>query len=415
MAEAISHSAKKVPSISDIRGSSVSESMEDRLRESQKMALVGRLAAGVAHDFNNILSATLIHLGLLLKDPQVEAHQKESLKVMENEITRAANLTRQLSAFGRRSQTARVEVFDFNEMTDEVVKMLRHLLRENVIVVFLPARQEVWIKGDVGLLEQLIANLCLLSREAMPKGGTLTLATALQSIPDSDVSASRRAGDFVCVSAISSESATSEKPEKGFGVPGQTCREAQWSLESVQQIVALHNGWMERPPQAGIGVSFRIYFPAAMKPDKAVASSGEQQSEMGGTETILLVEDELYLRRVSTLCLRKLGYAVVEAGDGIEALKLWEKHRDKIDLLFTDFLLPGTDTGLDLAQRMKSGKPSLKVLISSGHGVDFGQGRLAGAQSISHVTKPYTVSDLVRIVRERLDALASSEEQPASL
>ena len=411
MAEAISHSGKEVSSISDFTGSSLSGNADDGLREARKLVLMGQLAAGVAHDFNNILSATLIHLGLLLKDSRLEETQRESLKVMEKEITRAATLTRQLSAFGRRNQAARLEPLDLNELIGEAVKMLRRLLRENIMVVFVPAREEAWAKGDMGLLEQLIVNLCLLSREAMPKGGTVTLSAASQTISDSDASAPRRAGDFVCVSAISSESPLGESSGKRFRVPGQTSRESRWSLETIQQIVAEHDGWMEMPPPVGNGVSCRIYLPAAIKPDNAAATSSEHQGEVGGSETILLIEDESFLRRVSTLCLRKLGYAVFEAGDGIEALKLWEKHRDKIDLLFTDFLLPGSETGVDLAQRMISEKPSLKVVISSGHGNDFAQASIISGQNATHITKPYKASELARIVRARLDALASSEGQ----
>ena len=382
--------------------------LEERLQEWQKLAVIGQLAGGVAHDFNNSISATLIHLGLLLKDPQLTATQRESLKTVEKEATRAAELTRQLLSFSRRGHVVKAVPLELNAVVGGILKLARCLVRESIEVIFQPSPDSLWINADIGLVEQLVMNLCLLLREEMPKGGKLLLETARENIDDFPAasSTSRRPGHFV-VLCISNEEYKSRFAQKNASAPSsdesRTTDHIQLRVDTVHDIARQHGGWLETHSDEGLPFAFRLYFPAVSQPGKDLAEPDEIR---GGAESILLVEDETILRRVSTLCLRRLGYAVHEAGDGVEALQIWKKHHQNIDLLFTDLLLPGTEDGLDLAMTMRSEKPSLEVIISSGNGADFGKDTPIAGREITHVTKPYSSNGLARIVRECLDKAA---------
>ena len=381
------------------------EALRSRLRASQEMAMRGQVAGGIAHDFNNILSATLIHLGLLLQDPGMSESSRDGLKMMQGEASRAAELTRQLLSFSRRREFAVLEPMEINKLIAAILKLLRHVARENILVVFLPAEEECWIGADAGLIEMLMMHICLLSRGGLSHGGTLTLATNL--VPPADNSETA-----VCLSVKLAGPAVVGKsgdPVVPFGFLSE--RKDELTLDSINEIVALHHGRLDMPGRIERNPSFRISFPALEPSAAESAAVAEPEAVRGGSETILLVEDERYLRRVSTLCLRKLGYAVLEAGDDEEALRMWEKHRQKIDMLLTDFLLPGTNTGLELARRMEQEKPSLKIMIASGQGADFEEAVAAKGEGIMHLCKPYTTSELAAAMRKCLDKPVVSAHQ----
>lgn len=370
------------------------------LREAQEMAMRGQLAGGIAHDFNNILSATLIHLGLLLQDPEIPPGAKDGLRVMRGETERAADLTRQLLSFSRRHAVAALGPLELNKLIAALLPMLRRLARENILVVFLPAKEECWVRADAGLVEMLVMHLCLLSRRSMPQGGTLTLATYLVSEPGTT--------PLVCLTATQSRPVPQQAPARtGALIASWSETREEPGLRAMREIVTLHRGRIELPKLLDSPAPFRIFLPLASTA-AVPAPLGEPDEVRGGDETILLVEDERYLRRTSSLCLRKLGYAVLEAGDDEEALKLWEKHQQKIDVIFTDFLLPGSSTGLELARRMEKDKPSLKIIVASGQGADFEETMVEAGAGIAHISKPYSAGELARALRHCLDRSEAS-------
>jgi signal transduction histidine kinase/ActR/RegA family two-component response regulator len=381
------------------------EALHHRLREMQGIAMRGQVAGGLAHDFNNILSATLIHLGLLLQDPTLSEVNKEGLKVMRAETERAADLTRQLLSFSRRNTAVALEPLELSKLISGMLKMLRRVARENILVVFLPTEEDCWINADAGLLEMLVMHICLLSRHALPRGGTLTLATSFIPLIEGGE------GARICLSVKQShaDSAQNTRPPARRTALHETREEP--ALQAIKEIVALHHGRLEMPSRMDRDDACRIFFPAMQPPDRDVAASRDTSEVQGGSETILLVEDERYLRRMSTLCLRKLGYAVLEAGDDEEAMQIWEKHGKNIDLLFTDFLLPGASTGLQLARRMEQDKPGLKVMIASGQGIEFEDALAAAGGGIAHLSKPYTAGALAAALRECLDSPAVAPQQ----
>jgi PAS domain S-box-containing protein len=382
--------------------------LEERLREAQKMEAIGQLAGGVAHDFNNILAATLMHLGLLQQSSQLSPAAKESLQEVERETLRAANLTRQLLLFGRR-HVAKVEPLDLNELINELMKMLRRLLGEQIDIRFQSFHEAVWVSADSGMMEQVVMNLCINARDAMPGGGQLTLATARVELPapSVDTHPDARPGRFVCLSVADTGCGMEESVLKRIFEPFFTTKEVGkgtgLGLASVYGIVKQHGGWVEVESVVSRGSVFRVYLPAGTGPAAPAASVGGAEEIKGGSETILLVEDEPYVRRMSALCLRKLGYAVLEAGDGLEALKVWSQHQREIALLFTDMVMPHSMSGLDLAIRLRKDKGVLKVIVSSGYSADLAGPRPKKGEEVVYLPKPYQAAALARLVRRCLD------------
>jgi CheY-like chemotaxis protein len=369
------------------------------------MEAVGQLAGGVAHDFNNIIMATLLHLGLLRESPHLSLEAKESLMEVEKETVRASNLTRQLLLFSRR-QAARIEPVDINALIGEMLKMLRRLLGENIEAIPQFSSEAVWVRADAGMMEQVVMNLCINARDAMPHGGRLTIATSLVELQaqPATLNPDARPGRFVCLLVSDTGCGMDETVLKRIFEPYFTTKEAGkgtgLGLTTVYGIVKENEGWVEVESTVGQGSLFRVYLPWT-EPVGTFAIFGEDEIK-GGSETILVVEDEASVRRLVALCLRKLGYAVLEAGSGLEALKEWELHHNEIALLFTDTLLPGNMTGLDLALRLKKEKGSLKIISSSGYSADPASCVLT-AKEITYFPKPYDPAALARIVRQCLD------------
>jgi PAS domain S-box-containing protein len=383
-----------------------SRKVEDQLRQAQKMEAIGQLAGGVAHDFNNILTATLMHLGLLRQSAQLTMGMKEALIEVEGETMRAANLTRQLLLFSRR-QVARFEPLDMNLLITELLKMLRRLLGENVKVEFHRSSAAVWVEADTGMLEQVVMNLCINARDAMPKGGTLTVGTTLVA---HDAASMRphpdaRPGRFVCLTVTDTGCGMDESLSKRIFEPFFTTKPAGrgtgLGLATVYGIVKQHKGWVEVESALAKGSAFRVFLPAVAPVDKASVANRTDEVP-GGTETILLVEDDHVLRRTAALCLRKLGYAVLAAANVPEALSLWEQHKPRIELLLTDMVMPEEMTGLNLAERFTNEKAALRIIITSGYGAEFSQPHALGKE-VAFLAKPYRPTRLARLVRQCLD------------
>jgi CheY-like chemotaxis protein len=366
------------------------------------------LAGGVAHDFNNILAATLMHLGLLQETPELTNEMKESLREVEKETVRAANLTRQLLLFSRR-QVARIQPLDMNVMIHDLLKMLRRLLGGNIEVSFQGPPDTIWVSADSGMMEQVVMNLCINARDAMSDGGRLRLATTMVETQSqlAKLNPDARPGSFVCLSVADTgcgmDETVLQKIFEPFFTTKGVGKGTGLGLATVYGIVKQHEGWVEVESKVGQGSSFRIYLPAGAKPLSAPASPSAAEEKTGGSETILLVEDETALRRLVAVWLRKLGYTILEAGTASEALKVWEQNQQRIALLMTDMVMPGSMTGMELAVQLKKERDSLKVIISSGYSADLTRVPSAADQGITFLPKPYKVVALEKIVRLCLD------------
>lgn len=392
--------------------------LEQEIRQAQKMEVIGQLAGGVAHDFNNILAATLMHLGLLLRGPEMSSGVRNTLREIEDEIMRAANLTRQLLLFSRR-QRVQFRPVHINALINDFLKMLRRVLGENIELNFEQGASLPMVKVDSGMIEQVIMNLCVNARDAMPKGGKLKLTTGLRNrtCDDASVQPEARTGRFVYLSVSDTGCGMNQEVLKHLFEPFFTTKEVGkgtgLGLATVFGIVKQHAGWVDVESVIGKGSCFRIYLPVLLEAADHTASKSDSEQVGGGSETILLVEDEVSVRRMSALCLRKLGYGVLVASNGAEALKLWEQHRETIELLLTDVVMPGSMSGLDLAERLKSEKENLQVILCSGYTGEMDQDRL-NQQQAAFLDKPYNPATLARIVRSSLDKGTGSAGAPDS-
>ena len=367
------------------------------------------MAGGVAHDFNNILSATLMHIGLLQQNPDLTPNVRNSLAEIETETKRAADLTRQLLLFSQR-YVAKVALLELNALISDRSAVLKRLLGENIKLNFQGSNDEVWIKADSGMMEQVLLNLCTNAREASTKGGIVTVGTKLEdfegvttkSRPDA------RVGRFVCLSVADTGCGMGETVLKKIFEPFFTTKGtgtgSGLGLATVYGIILKHEGWVEVESTPGKGSLFRIYLPAVNAPPNAAAFGRRAKEIKGGSETILLVEDEAAVRRPTAMCLRKLGYGVLEASNGSEAQKVWEQHRKKISLLFTDMELGGLVSGLDLAKQFRKDERLLRVIISSGYSVDLSSNSSKALSGLTYYAKPHNPASMAKVVRQCLDA-----------
>jgi len=382
--------------------------LEDQLRQAQKMEAVGQLAGGVAHDYNNILTSTLMHLELMMNDSSLAPHQRDSLKELEIETQRAVGLTRQLLMFSRR-QIIQVKPVDLNDVVRDLLKMLRRLLGEHISLDFRNEARRLRIEADPGMVEQVIINLCVNSRDAMmPNGGPLTIETRLVELSAEAAGANpnARAGRFVCLSVTDAGCGMNAEVMKRIFEPFFTTKEAGkgtgLGLATVYAIARQHSGWVEVSSRVARGTTFRVFFPELLKGSAAEVETIDPQ-RLRGDETILIVEDEAAVRRMAVMSLRWFGYHVLEAANGPEALQQWEQHRHEIALLFTDMVMPEGMTGLDLAGRLREANGDLKVIISSGYSADIANSGIPAGSGIAYLSKPYEVKVLAALVRKCLD------------
>jgi CheY-like chemotaxis protein len=373
------------------------------------MDAIGQLASGVAHDFNNLLTVIQGHTQLVLLQHALSPKSRDSLTKVATASQRASQLTRQLLTFSRK-QFVQLAPNDLNQIVANVRMMLEPLLGEAVKLRWTPAVDLPFIEADPGMIEQVIVNLAVNARDAMPGGGELTLSTWHCDIAEAEVTAhpQGRAGRFVCLTVRDSgtgiDPRTMEHIFEPFFTTKGVGKGTGLGLATVYGIVKQHQGWIEVSSELGVGTTFRVFFPEASTPvaptSEAVPDSGEVG---GGKETILVVEDEPALRELVSHILRDLGYDVMEAIHGKEALKVWEGRSRHVDLLLTDMMMPEGITGSELATRLREDAPELKVVYTSGYSPELVGRDLQLQPGLNFLPKPYNPRTLARTVRECLD------------
>jgi PAS domain S-box-containing protein len=391
-------------------GADVTEvlNLEAQFRHAQKLESVGQLAAGVAHDFNNILTVIQGYADCLLARCQEDGTTKTALKQIASASQRAAALTRQLLMFSRK-QLLQPKVLDLNAVLQNLANMLPRLLGEDVVLETDYAKVLPRIEADTGMVEQVIMNLAVNARDAMPKGGRLHIGTSHEVItseyagqnPDS------RPGPFACLTVRDTGCGMDRKTLDRIFEPFFTTKEVGkgtgLGLATVYGIVKQHQGWVEVSSQIGVGTTFKIFLPEAAQKEAAAAEAApDSQKVRGGAETILLVEDEAVLRELVREVLTTYDYKVIEASSGVDALKIWDEHQGQVDLLLTDMVMPEGVSGSDLAAQLKRRKPSLKVIFTSGYSADV-LGKNFNQTDTLFLAKPYFPPQLARLVRQCLD------------
>ena len=381
--------------------------LEAQLRQAQKLEAIGHLAGGVAHDFNNILAAMMMHLGLLQLSPALDDETWRAVKDLESEAQRAATLTRQLLMFSRRSVLA-VKTTDVNDVVANLLKMLTRLIGEHVSLRFDGTSALPVVEADAGMLEQVLMNLVVNARDAMPKGGRITISTSVDtrksSAPAGD---DAQEASFVCLSVSDTgcgmDAATMKRIFEPFFTTKEAGRGTGLGLATVHGIVGQHNGWVEVESALGQGSTFRVLLPVSTRTQETPEAAAPEAANLTGNETILVVEDEPQVRRLIARSLRALGYQVYEAMNGQDALVLWQMHGMHIDLLFTDMVMPEGMTGLELAEHLRALKPGLKTIISSGYSSEMVQSGAPTRPGLAYLPKPYEAKALAQAVRQCLD------------
>jgi PAS domain S-box-containing protein len=398
--------------IANVIGTTVVRHRTERaFRQSQRLEAVGRLASGVAHDFNNMLSAITGYAEIVMHDLASDNPHREDIAEILKAAGRAAGLTRQLLAFSRQ-QVLQPRTVNLNDIVTGIQKMVERLVGQEIELTLRLNPELDWIKVDPGQVEQVLLNLCVNARDAMPHGGRLVIETSNVTLDGSGVEdqvLSRDArGDYVLLSVTDSgvgmdaetrarifEPFFTTKGEKGTGL----------GLATVYGIVKQSAGELAVYSEPGHGSTFKVYLPISDEVPRVSRASGASQVPAVGTETVLFTDDEQAIRKLMQRALQAAGFDVLVAKDGVEALTIFEQHRDAIDILVTDLVMPGI-SGVELARRAQQHRANLRVLFLSG----FAAGAVVDGYEVgsdSHfLQKPFGSQALVTKVREVLDSAA---------
>ena len=367
--------------------------LEEQLNHAQKMEAIGELAGSVAHDFNNVLTAILGFCELALCGQAADAPQRPDLIEIQKAGERAASLTRQLLAFSRR-QVLQPRVHDLNALVSGVEPMLRRLLLENIALNVLLGPDIGLIKIDATHLEQILVNLAVNARDAMPRGGRLTIDTSY-----------RASGDLVTLRVTDTGSGMNEATRSRIFQPFFTTKGVGGTglgLATVQRIITQWAGTIDVVSEPGHGTTFTICFPRALERVVAYPESSTAVRESRGSETVLVAEDDPAVRLLARLALQRSGYQVLEAGNSQEALVIAQTYANRIHLLLSDVIMPES-AGAPLIERLRSSRPDLRVLYMSGYTDDAIIHHGVLDEGTAFLPKPFTPHSLAQKVREVLD------------
>lgn len=380
--------------------------LESELHAAQKMELVGKLAGGIAHDFNNLLTIISGYVSMLLDKENLPQGSSEALKRVFTASRQATGLVRQLLLFSRKRVPKR-EVLDLNTEFEAIVGMLRRLLGEAIAVNFVPAPEAPRVNADIGMLEQAVVNLAVNARDAMARGGTLTVRVgvlARGSRPP--LTSPVPAGDFAFIAVT--DTGTGIPPAilprifEPFYTTKDEGRGTGLGLPTAKDIAKRHDGWIDVDTAVGKGTTFRLCLPITRAEAQAPSDLDAHREIKDGKGTILLVEDEANVREFAAAVLQQDGYTIFQAKSGDSALEVWRWHSGKIDLLLTDVVLPGDLSGPKLGERLRSEKAGLKVILTTGYSRETVDSQSDAAKPQFILNKPYSPKSLLQAVNEML-------------
>ncbi len=384
--------------------------LEEQLRQSQKMEAIGRLAGGVAHDFNNLLTVILNYSQMLSDDINQNDPMKKRVEAITESAERAATLTKQLLAFSRK-QVIAPKVIEVNEVLGRIEKMLQRLLGEDIQLIN-KATEAVWpIKVDVSQLEQIVMNLAVNARDAMPSGGKLIIETQNQVLEGTHTHGVTEidAGEYVVLAISDTGSGMTPDVQRRIFEPFFTTKElgkgTGLGLATVYGNMKQNHGAVTVYSEVEHGTTFKLYFPRVSQEVKPNIQNLEEQNKqiLKGRETILLVEDEDRVRGVATSLLSKNGYRVLEARNGGEALLICEQEKGHIPLMLSDVIMPNMN-GKQLAERLRAIRPDMKVIFMSGYTDNVIAENGILEEGSKFIQKPFSPTSLLKLLRETLDS-----------
>jgi PAS domain S-box-containing protein len=386
-------------------------SLEEQVRQAEKLDAVGQLAGGIAHDFNNLLAIIQIQASVLLDDRFDRTELIEGVGEIIAASERAANLTRQLLTFSRRAVAQPIEL-DLSTTINDLLKLLRRVLGEGIEVDARRLAVGLFVEADPGMIEQAVMCLALNARDAMPDGGRLSIEVTAATV-DAERATRHgvRPGPYVALAVSDTGHGISDTDREHLFEPFFTTKEvghgSGLGLATVFGVVQQHHGFLEVDSEPGRGTTFRAMLPAIDADPTVAETSRTLALAAGGRETILLVEDETMLRTTARLVLERHGYHVLEAESAGVALALWDAVDGAVDLLLTDLILPGTLTGRQLADALIARAPTLSIVYTTGYEADVLGGVLRRDAQRTLLRKPYAGLALVMQVRQALDARAA--------
>ena len=389
--------------------------LEEQFRQAQKMEAVGRLAGGVAHDFNNLLMVINGYTEVLLEQLEKGTGMHQQVESIQQAADRAATLTRQLLAFSRK-QLLELKVVDVNVAIGDMERLLRPLIGENIELVTRLSSESGRTRADAGQLEQVIMNLVVNAKDSMPEGGKITIQSANVVVrPNMAEHRYIQPGRYSVISVTDTGHGMDKETLSRIFEPFFTTKEkgkgTGLGLSTVYGIVKQSNGYVFAESKVNLGTTFYVYLPRVEDTPEEAGPTTAPESEKGGCETVLLVEDEDSVRELVKVTLSSRGYNVIEAENGEAGLRLASESKDQIDILVTDVMMPGIG-GRELAKRLLAVRPGIKVLYLSGYTEDavVTQGTLGPGTAF--LQKPFTLQNLAKKVREVLSSKAHSK--PAS-
>jgi len=383
--------------------------LEAQLLQAQKFEAIGQLAGGIAHDFNNVIGAIIGWADLGLEETEDGSPLRRHFEKVQQQAKRAAGLTRQLLAFARR-QILEPREMDLNQSVAETLSLLEKVIGGNIDVKANLAANMPAVRADPTQLEQVLMNLCINARDAMPEGGRLIIETAPVFFDEEacKLQPLARPGDYAMLSVTDSgtgmDSATLDRMFEPFFTTKELGKGTGLGLATVYGVVRQHGGFIKVYSEVGIGTTFRIYMPLNSLAPPPVERHEESARVRGGKETLLVAEDHEGLRQLAVETLTKLGYAVIAAADGEEAVRTFREHKDRIDLVLLDVVLPKLN-GPEVYARISALKPEIAVIFATGYSPDIALMNKVLQQNLPVLQKPYAARDLGRKVRERLDGL----------
>jgi PAS domain S-box-containing protein len=382
--------------------------LEMQLRQAQKLEGIGQLAGGVAHDFNNILTSIQCNASLLRNVELDAAERTECADQILRAAEHAASLTRQLLIFSRK-QVMHPAILDLNAVVEGVVKMLQRILGEDIALRAELAPVLPPVFADAGMIEQVLLNRAVNSRDAMPRGGRLAIATGtrVQDEFPAEPHPPAAPGEYVWLSVEDTGCGISPGIRPRIFEPFFTTKPVGkgtgLGLATVHGIVQQHHGWIDIASEVGQGTTFKVYLPVATAPQAQSETAAAAADLPVGEETILLVEDDAFLNQIMSRVLTRCGLTVLSAPNGVAALPIWKEHRERIRLLLTDLVMPEGMTGFELARKLQAEKPRLQVVFTSGYATCAGEGPPL-IEGVNFLQKPYSPQKLAKTVRDALDA-----------
>lgn len=386
------------------------ERIQFQLRESQKMDAIGRLAGGVAHDFNNMLTVIAISSEMLLGDLSNDDPKRQDVVEIQKAAERATSLTRQLLTFSRR-QVTEPKVLNIDSIISDMDKMLRRLISEDVQMNTILEPNLNPIKADSGSIEQVIMNIVLNASDAMPNGGEITVRTENVTLDEKDVIfiSEAKPGDFVCLSITDTgtgmDKETMEHVFEPFFTTKAKGQGTGLGLAIVYGIVKQIDGWINVYSEPEKGSTFRIYLPAllvgAENEGELTEETASLQELHGNSERILLVEDDESILAVTQRMLTEYGYQVLPAASAEEAMTIFNRENGNFQLVLSDVIMPGK-SGVELVAKLLALQPELHIILTSGYADDKAQLSIIQEKGYPFIQKPYTIEKLIRSVREHI-------------